>query len=102
MTTATQKPSGTILPDPSKKITKNLEKQIFYLPEKKFFNYCNDLEKLAKEVLLRDMRLDRDFYKKVLEEPHREKKPSSYRYLDAQIRINILNINGKTLKQLIK
>ncbi len=86
----------------SKEILANLEKMLFYLKEESFPIVCGEMEKLEQEILLRDMRLDRDFYKKVLEEPHREQRPGSYRYVDAQLRIDILNRNGKTLKQLIK
>jgi len=105
MTTAKQKSSP---PPPvphigwPKEIQANLEKQPFYYSEKKFTEYADAMEPEDQTVFLRDMRLDRDFYKKVMEEPHREKRPGSYRYVDAQLRIDILNRNGKILKQLIK
>jgi len=105
MTIARQK-SPPPLPTPHagwpKEILADLEKKLFYLKEESFPIVCGEMEKLEQEVLLRDMRLDRDFYKKVMEESHREKRPGSYRYVDAQIRIDILNRNGKILKQLIK
>lgn len=102
MTKATQKPPPTPHSGWPKEIRASLEKQPFYYPEKKFTDYANAMEPTDQAVFLRDMRLERNFYKKVMEEPHREKRPGSYRYVDAQLRIEILNINGKTLKQLIK
>ena len=105
MTKATQKPSQPpLIPHTGwpKEIQANLEKTLFYLKNESFPIVCGEMEKLEQEVLLRNMRLERNFYKKILDEPHREKRPGSYRYVDAQVRIDILNRNGKILKQLIK
>ena len=52
--------------------------------------------------MLSEMRSERNFYKKVLEEDFREKRPDSYRYKDAEIRVRKLNTNGKYLSTLTK
>jgi hypothetical protein len=82
-------------------IEASLVKQEFYLPDEQFKKAALKLVKTNREILLRKMRLDRDFYKNILNESHREKNPGSYRYVDAKLRIEILNRNGKLLKSLI-
>lgn len=87
--------------DFAQRINNDLEKQESYKPIEIFRQAALKLDKVQKESMLREMRLDRDFYKKVLEEDYRKKNPDSYRYVDAGIRIELLNRNGKLLKQLI-
>lgn len=101
MTKATQQSTLPPVDTWQKEIKENLVKQPFYLPDKQFTEAALKLENTNREILLRKMRLDRDFYKNILNEPHREKNPGSYRYVDAQLRIETLNHNGKLLKTLI-
>lgn len=86
----------------AQEINANLATRPNYLPANKLTERLEKLKPDEKEIILREMRMDRDFYKKILEEPFREKSPNSYRYVEAKIRIEILNRNGKLLKSLIK
>ena len=101
MTKATQQSTLPPIDQWEKEIKEILVKEEFYLPEKLFREACGMLVQTNREILLRKMRLDRNFYKETLNEPYREKHPNSYRYVDARIRIEILNRNGKILKTLI-
>lgn len=101
MTKATQQSSMPPIDQWHAEIKAGLVKQPYYLPEKEFREAAGKLVITNREILLRQMRLERNFYKSILNEPYREKHPASYRYVDAQARIEILNHNGKLLKSLI-
>lgn len=93
-----------MIPDTSdweEQIHVDLAKESFYKDETEFTADCKKLDKDAQEILLRKMRLDRNFYKNIMDEKFREKHPHSYRYIDAKIRIELLNRNGKILNTLI-
>jgi hypothetical protein len=47
------------------------------------------------------MKVERDFYKKVLEEEYRKKNPNSVRYRDATKFVDGFNAKGKLLKSII-
>ena len=82
-------------------IHKDLLDQDFYLNEDDFKDKINKLNDSSRQILINRMRNEKQFYKKILEEKYREKNPESYRYRDADIRIEILNRNGKILKSVI-
>jgi len=48
------------------------------------------------------MKVERDFYKKVLEEEYRKKNPNSVRYRDATKFVDGFNAKGKLLKSIIE
>lgn len=58
-----------------------------------------DLEQ--KKRLLEEMRSERNFYKTILKEDHRAKNPGSFRYADAEARLERLQANGLELSKLI-
>ena len=82
-------------------IHKDLLDQDFYLNEDDFKDKINKVNDSSRQILINRMRNEKQFYKKILEEKYREKNPESYRYRDADIRIEILNRNGKILKSVI-
>ena len=82
-------------------IHKDLLDQDFYLNEDDFKDKINKLNDSRRQILINRMRNEKQFYKKILEEKYREKNPESYRYRVADIRIEILNRNGKILKSVI-
>lgn len=67
-----------------------------------FESFINEMSVEEMNILLIHLRSERNFYKKVLEEKYREKNPSSWRYKDAQEKLEKLNFQGPKLKQLIE
>jgi hypothetical protein len=73
---------------------------MYYDPDD-FEKHVSALNDEQRAELLKQMQEERNFYKNILAEPYRQKKPNSYRYFDAQFRIDKLNPNGKLLKNQI-
>ena len=78
-----------------------LPNELIYYPLKKFQSVIATHDVQQKTRLLEDMRSARNFYKTILKEDHRAKNPGSFRYADAEARLERLQANGLELSKLI-
>lgn len=79
-----------------------LPDSMIYFESNRFQSQMKQLSVEDKKRLLEVMRFEREFYKKTMSEDYRAKNPGSYRYADAEKRLERLSLNGKYLAEIIK
>jgi hypothetical protein len=81
------------------------QKSYHYMTDIEFKNNLLNIEKEVLKEQLNKMRSEREFYKKILQEPyyveHPEKK-NTIRYEDSLLKYNSINSKGKIIAELLK
>lgn len=84
-----------------RRIEKGFGAPLIKSSEAEFTNLMNAVSLDDCQKVIVWMKIDRDFYKKVLTEEYRKKNPNSIRYREATKIVDLYNEKGKLLKSII-
>jgi len=82
-------------------LKKTAKKEFSDMSDESFTDLMQKQSKEDLEMVKLYLISSRDFYKKILLEKYREKRPNSFRYKDADEQIAKHNVKGKLLKGII-
>lgn len=86
------------------KVQRNMTPRVYpyEYDDDKFTRWTESKSLDALKKVLNMFKAEKGFYKKILEEPYREKHPESYRYKHAKEKLVNINTRGKQLSEIIK